>query len=64
MGRTRSQKPSPAYREEQKLIAWEPQSVYYIEDDALGELLDDSRSDTEMLLVHELNLTDNTRKDQ
>ena len=64
MGRTRSQKPSPAYREGQRLISWEPQSVYYIEDDSLGEMLDDMRSDTEMLPVDEIDLTDNTRKDQ
>ena len=45
-------------------MSWEPQSVYYIEDDSLGEMLDDSRSDTEMLPVDEIDLTDNTRKDQ
>ena len=39
LGRTRSQKPSPVYREKQTLIHWEPRNVYYIEDDLLGEML-------------------------
>ena len=78
LGRTRSPRPSQAYRgkktqdpefpDARKLQAWEPLNTYYIElDPNADELADGSNSGpicTEMRLVAELDLTCSTKKDQ
>ena len=77
LGRTRSPRPSQAYREKKtqdpesprpSRKEWEPLNTYYIELDAnADELADGSNSGpicTEMRLVAELDLTCSTKKDQ
>ena len=64
LGVTASQPPSPVYKPERKLLtAWEPNNVYYIDDD-LGELLGDSPTDIVMQIAPELGTFCNTKKDQ
>ena len=79
LGRTRSPRPSQAYRgkktqdpefpDARKLQAWEPLNTYYIElDPNADELVADGSVPgpicTEMRLVAELDLTCSTKKDQ